>query len=347
MYQLSAYPTVLALLGAAILIAYWLPRFFSGREPAASALLILLGLASNLIVPDLTQSFSPLGMPVLWEHTSEMALIVALFGTGLRIDRLVGWRGFAASIRLLVFAMPLTILGVGLIGWYAAGLSIPLALLIGATLAPTDPVLAGDVQVGPPQEGGEHPVRFTLTAEAGLNDGLAFPFVILALVLAAENFSISNLWPWLLQDLLYGIGAGILLGIAIGWMLGRICFYVPSSNPLADTASGVVAFAGVLFCYGITQLLGGYGFIACFVAGVTMRRAEADHGFHQRLHNFSESIEHALTAAMLVGLGAMLPPLLVSLDWGHAMIGIGLIFVVRPAAAWLSLIGSRIRGGLD
>ena len=96
----------------------------------------------------------------------------------------MGWRSWALTWRLLGLAMPLSILGIALVGQWLLGLGPAAALLLGAALAPTDPVLAADVQVGPPRAGEEDEVRFTLTAEAGLNDGLAFPFVNLAIALA-------------------------------------------------------------------------------------------------------------------------------------------------------------------
>jgi sodium/hydrogen antiporter len=345
MYGLDAYHVLLAALGAGIILAYWLPRFVSGREPAASALLLLAGTLGFALVPGMPAALDPTERPRPWELASELALIVGLFGVGLRIDRLVKLPQWSATIRLLVVAMPLTIAAVAFLGWWFAGMTLAGAVLLGAVLAPTDPVLAGDVQVGPPLEGGEHPVRFTLTAEAGLNDGLAFPFVHLALLIGGAGLlSIELAGEWVARDLLYRVAVGIASGAAIGWGLGKILFDWPRDNALAHTESGVIALAGVLLCYGLTELAEGYGFIAAFVAGLTLRRAESHHDFHRRLHNFSESIEHALTAVLLVLLGGALPALWPALDFAHAAIGLALIFVVRPLAGWLALIGTPLRG---
>jgi NhaP-type Na+/H+ or K+/H+ antiporter len=121
-------------------------------------------------------------------------------------------------------------------------------------------------------------------------------------------------------------------------------FDFPKENALAKTESGVIALAGVLLAYGATELLEGYGFIAAFVAGITLRRSETHHAFHTRLHAFSESIEHALTAALLIALGAALPALMPALDWTGAAIGLALIFLVRPLIGWLSLQGTILTG---
>lgn len=345
MFDLSGYNVMLAVAGLVIIAAYWIPRFITGREPTASALLILLGFCGFFLVPGMPAPLDPSLSPGLWERTSEIAVVVALFGTGLRFDRLVGPVRRAPTVRLLLIAMPATIAGVALLGWQVGGLSIAAAILLGALLAPTDPVLAGDIQVGPPLEGGEHPVRFTLTAEAGLNDGLAFPFVYLALAIATlGSLPAVSALEWVVRDVLYRIAVGAGSGIAIGWLLGKVLFVYPRGNALADTVSGVVAFAGILLCYGATELIEGYGFIAVFVAGVTLRRVEAEHEFHRRLHDFSLSIEHALTAILLVAIGGTIPILWHHLQLWHLLTAFGLIFVIRPAVAWVSLIGTHIRG---
>lgn len=338
MYEFSGYHLLLVAMGAAVVLAYWLPRFVSGREPAASALLIGLGFLAFGFMPGMADAISPLTAPRTWEIVSELCVVVGLFGVGLRIDRLVDWGRWRPTVGLLAIAMPLTIGAVALMGWFAGGMSIAGALLLGAVLAPTDPVLAGDVQVGAPLEGGEHPVRFALTTEAGLNDGLAFPFVYLALAVAgAGALSGEMLIDWLWRDVAYRIVVGGLAGVAIGWGLGKIMFDWPRSNPLAETEAGVIAIAGVLLAYGLTELIEGYGFIAAFVAGLTLRRSESGHEFHAKLHDFSEAIEHALTAVLLIALGAVLPVVLAALDWTGVAIALGLIFVVRPVTAWIAL----------
>ncbi|HUE79724.1 MAG TPA: cation:proton antiporter [Sphingomicrobium sp.] len=326
------------------MIAFWIPRFFSGREPAASALLILAGVLAFTAIPGMPAAIDPRSAPRVWELVSELAVIVALFGTGLRIDSLTSYRRWQPTIRLLLVAMPLTILAVALLGYWLAGMTIAGAILLGAVLAPTDPVLAGDVQVGPPTEGGEHPVRFTLTTEAGLNDGLAFPFVYLGLIIAAEGFTPEQLaFEWFPRDVIYRIGVGAASGAAIGWLLGKILFSIPQRNALAGTGSGVLALAGVLLCYGATELIEGYGFIAAFVSGLALRRAEESHEFHARLHAFSEAIEHALTAVLLLLIGGILPLLWSELDWQHVAIGLALVLLVRPLAGWVSLGGTDLR----
>jgi NhaP-type Na+/H+ or K+/H+ antiporter len=344
-FGFESYHVMLAALGASIILAFWLPRFLSGREPATSAQLIAFGLVSFSLVPGMPRALDPVASPRIWEVAAELCVIIGLFGTGLRIDRFASRAKWMPTVRLLAVAMPLTIAALAFTGWAVAGLTVAGALLLGAILAPTDPVLAGDVQVGPPHEGGEHPVRYALTTEAGLNDGLAFPFVHLGVaVAAAGGLSSALAGEWLLRDVLYRIVVGAAGGVAVGWLLGKILFDWPRENALSKTVSGVVALAGVLLAYGVTELAEGYGFIAAFTAGYRLRRAETEHHFHRRLHDFSEALEHSLTAILLVMLGAAIPVLWPHFRAEHAAVGLALVFLIRPLAAWISLAGTALRG---
>ena len=344
-FDLSGYHWLLAAGGLLVILAYWLPRFLSSREPAASALLILFGMGAFAFVPGIPEVPDPRTDPKIWEITSEIAVIVALFGTGLRIDDITSWRRWSPTVRLLAVAMPLTIVATAALGILLGGMTIAGAILLGAVLAPTDPVLAGDVQVGRPLQGGEHPVRFTLTTEAALNDGLAFPFVYLGLLVAAEGFTPGAiLFEWLPRDVFYRIAVGGVLGWGLGWLLGQIVFIFPRNAILAETGSGVVALACVMAVYGITELVEGYGFIAVAVAGLTFRRIEREHEFHRALHDFTEAIEHALTAVLLIMLGGVIPLLFADLGWVQVVIALSLLLVIRPVAGWLSLWRTPLEG---
>ncbi len=148
-------------------------------------------------------------------------------------------------------------------------LAWPAAILLGACLAPTDPVLAADVQVGPPQTGEEDEARFALTSEAGLNDALAFPFVHLAIALSLSAVTGA---PWLGEWLTVSVVWKLAAGLAGGWLVGRVfgwlTFKAPANSSLAKTGDGVVAISATLVSYGVTETIGGYGFLAVFVTAL-------------------------------------------------------------------------------
>ena len=287
------------------------------------------------------------------EHLTELTVVVALMGVGLAIDRPLEWlnvdtwRRWGATWRLLVLAMPLCIGGVAVLGWWAMGLAPATALLLGAVLAPTDPVLASDVQVAGPttteEDGGdevdeEDEVRFALTSEAGLNDGLAFPFVYAAIFLATMGPVVDWGLRWFAWDLVGRSLLGAVIGTAVGWALARLAFHVPyPSLRLAETGEPLLALAAVLLTYGAAEVAQAYGFVAVFACAMTLRSAERGHEYHAHMHTSIERLERLLTLTVLLLLGVALSNALVELTWQGALVGTLLVLVVRPAAAWLSL----------
>ncbi|WP_433791187.1 cation:proton antiporter [Actinoplanes sp. CA-252034] len=333
-----------ALFGTGALLAGILPRVLE-RRPLSMPMaflglgLLLFGLPLGLPEAD------PLAHPKLTEHLTEVCVIVALMGAGLKIDRPFGRRRWASTFRLLIIAMPVTIAATALLGWWWAGLVPASALLLGAAMAPTDPVLAADVQVGEPtdEEDSEDEVRFALTSEAGLNDGLAFPFVYAAIAIALHGLDPAGwLGEWVLVDILYKGVVGLVGGIAIGRFLGKLFFRVKrDSLRLARHSEGFQALAATFLAYGLVEVAGGYGFLAVFVAARAIRAAERSHEYHQVLHDFAEQIERLLTVLLLLLLGgAVVGGLLAPLTWQAALAGLALIFVVRPLAAFAALRGA-------
>ena len=145
-FSFSSYHVVLVVVGVIVILARWLPRLVSKREPAAAPLMIMFGAAAALLVPNMPILPNPRQMPLPWELVSELTVIVALFGAGMRIDSLRPWKRWMPTFRMLAISMPLTILAVTLLGVTLGGLTLAGAILLGAVLAPTDPVLAADVQ---------------------------------------------------------------------------------------------------------------------------------------------------------------------------------------------------------
>jgi NhaP-type Na+/H+ or K+/H+ antiporter len=304
----------------------------------------------------------PLGLPhfnptvdgfdaITLEYATEFIVIASLMAAGIAIDRPVSWANWRQIWPLLLIAMPLTIAAVALLGWWALGLAPASAILLGAALAPTDPVLARSVQVGPPGEDQRHDVRFSLTVEAGLNDGFAFPFTYLAI--AAVGMTALGDWTleWAALDLVWRIVAGC----AVGYAVGRIgAWYVfereadapiedideasdEAENPSYSTSEGLIVLGTLLLAYGLAELAEGYGFLAVFVGAVTARQRENRSRYHKISHHFIDQIEQIVLVAVLFGFGAMLASgVLSALTWPAALVGLALIFVIRPISGLLA-----------
>jgi NhaP-type Na+/H+ or K+/H+ antiporter len=331
-----------------LLVGAVLPRLLRRYAVSAPIAFVGAGLLLGLAVD--RSRLSPIAEPVLTEHLAELTILVALMGVGLAIDRPIGWHRWKVTWRLLFIAMPACIAAIAGAGWLL-GLAPATALLLGAVLAPTDPVLASDVQVQGPSTGeGAEPeeddeVRFALTSEAGLNDGLAFPFVYAAVFAVTKGAVGEWAFEWFAWDLIGKTVIGVAIGVGAGWLLGRMAFSAPSRTfRLADSREPVLALAMTLGVYGLAEVVHGYGFIAVFVAALTLRAAERSHDFHEELHGFIEQLEHILTWGILLLLGvAITGGLLKPLTWAGALLGVLLVLVIRPLTAWVSLAGTPMR----
>jgi NhaP-type Na+/H+ or K+/H+ antiporter len=236
--------------------------------------------------------------------------------------------------------MLLSIAAVAWITWYFFDVHVSTAILLGAVLAPTDPVLASDVQVGPPLDDEKDNTRFTLTAEAGMNDGMAFPFVWLAIALAAGTGSTQETllhWGWM--DILYRIVAGVFVGYAMGKLLAFLVIYLPEKKNFVVIRDGFVGVAATLLVYGLTELIHGYGFIAVFITAITLRNSEMHHKYHKKLHSFTDQIEKIFVAIVLILLGgAIVSGILKSLTVPWVIFGLFFLFIIRPLTALASMI---------
>jgi sodium/hydrogen antiporter len=343
--MIDPYIAFLLGLGVIVLLVAWLPLALRRIPLSLSIICVAMG-AGVFAMGWVDVDPDPRTYDTLVEKLCEVVVIISLMGAGLKLDRPIGLRAWATTWRLLGVAMPLTILAVALLGIYGLGLSVALALLLAASLAPTDPVLASDVQVTKPRSGEDGEVRFALTSEAGLNDGLAFPFVHLALVVGVAGGQ-SNAWPdstalasWFLFDVCWRIFAGLLIGWLVGRALGWLTFGM-SRAKLSGTGDGLVAIGATLVAYASTEVFHGYGFLAVFVAALVLRDTERNHQFHDALHDFAEQIERLLMMLVLVlFVGAITMGLFASLTWTDFFAAAAIVFLIRPLAGWISLIGS-------
>ena len=350
---MAAYEAVLLLVGIAIFGAVVLPRVLSDKPMSFPLIYVVAGIVLfsfplGVEIPD------PVEHGDLAERLTEFVVIIALMGAGLKLDRPFDWRAWSSTWRLLAITMPITIVVTALLGWGVMGTLLPTAVLLGAVVAPTDPVLASDVQASPPTEGideeadpeeQEGEVRFALTSEAGLNDGLAFPFTHFAIAMAAAVGSASLGWvaEWFLVHFLYEIVVGVVMGYLAGQLLARTIFGSPVTTQLGKVMEGAEALAVTLITYGATELLHGYGFIAVFVAALELRHYEWEHDYYAALHDYAVMIERIVMATVLVLFGgAIAGGLLAPLTLLDAAVGLALIFVVRPLAGMVGLLGTSL-----
>jgi NhaP-type Na+/H+ or K+/H+ antiporter len=369
---------------------------FLGWMAAAGVLLLSMSLAAGWIRPLPLSQFAlylavgvvigPWGLGLLdvdflagsrWLlRLTEVALIISLFSGGLKLR--VPWRArpWRVARRLAFPAMALSIGGTALAAHTLLALDWPLALLLAAMLAPTDPVLASTLAV---DSAADHDgLRVALSGEAGMNDGSAMPFLLLGLAWLHGALSWAALGQWALLELLWGIGAGIALGFAFGWLVGKVSTHLVTMA--RDPGPGALLTAGLIaVSYAAAEAIGALGFLAVFAAGVGMRKVEI--GVMQEHPHPSlpeardltrtppaefvvrpalaggvdrdepvEAVGHVVAEALTFGsvMEHLLGPLLVLLlgialarHWEpQAMLLASVLFVlVRPLATWLATVG--------
>lgn len=341
----DAYELALMVVGALGLGGIVVPALLRRRLVTYPIMVVAVGALAALL-PSPWPEIDPLTHGEVAERLAETAVILALTTIGLKLDRPLGWRTWRTTWLLLAVTMPVTIAATAWIGAWLLGLTLPAAVLLGAVLAPTDPVLAGDVQTGPPAVGQDiepderDEVRFALTSESALNDGLAFPFTHLALLLFAVGTAPRDWLPgFLLVEVGYRIAVAVVLGWAIGRLMGRLVLRLARSG---DPARGVLTLAFTLISYGATEFAGGYGFIAVFVTAAIVRGTERHHEVFEHLHEGAEQLERLTSGLVLFLLGAAVADgLLAPTTPAMLVVAVVLVLVVRPAAGWLGLIPTR------
>ena len=343
-YPMHAYFISITVIGIAALGMTWIPTLAKKIRISYSIVFLVFGMLTYTFVDELPWP-NPFRMQTETVHLTELIVIVALMGTGLKIDQPFSFRTWQAPFRLVTVTMFLSITAlVGLSSWLL-GFDWASAVLLAAVLAPTDPVLAADVQVGGPNEGENDEVRFSLTAEAGLNDGMAFPFTWMAVLIALAGAG-GETWigEWVGTYLLYKIVAGVGIGFLAGKGIGYLFFYLPEKYEMLHVRDGLVAFSSTLFIYGITELAQGYGFIAVFIAAITVRNYEMGHEYHQKLHAFTDQLERILLAVLLILFGgSLVEGILEHLTFPMALLGMAFLLIIRPLSGRLGLIGVPMR----
>jgi NhaP-type Na+/H+ or K+/H+ antiporter len=363
------YFAIWSLIIGALLITMALSWTLLRRLPLSTAMLYLavgLGLGPAglaLMAPD------PFGYSVILERSAEIAVLISLFAVGLKLGLPLSDKGWRLPVRLATVSMTITVALVAAIGMVGLGLSLGAAILLGAILAPTDPVLASDVQVLGASD--RDRLRFSLTGEGGLNDGAAFPFVMLGLGLLGLHDLGTGGWRWLAIDVLWATAGGLLIGGASGTLIGRLVVYLRSRDKESIGLDEFLALGLIALAYGLAVLSHTYGFLAVLAAGVALQRVREQPGnvanppvrqtglrsrqadealvtdpesagadMMQEVQGFNEQLERIAEVAIVLVVGGMLAYtyLHASAVWFVLL----LFLVVRPVSVWVGLIGAPV-----
>jgi sodium/hydrogen antiporter len=353
--------TVWFLITGALLIAMALAGTVLKRLPLTASMFYLAAGAllgpwgAGLLHVDAVDDASGL------ERVTEIAVIISLFTAGLKLRLPASDRRWRAAILLATVTMVLTVGGLAALAVAAAGLPLGAAVLLGAVLAPTDPVLASDVRVEDEQDA--EPVRLSLTGEAGLNDGTAFPFVMLGLGLMGSHELGAYGWHWLTIDLAWAVVAGLGVGTLCGAGIGKLVLYLRRAHREAVGLDEFLALGLIALSYGIALLVNAYGFLAVFAAGLSVRRIERQHSdvsppadvalagrstdeqatdpetapayMARAVLNFNQQLERLGELAVVLVVGAMLAR--IEVPGPGLLVAAGLFVIIRPMATVLTL----------
>ena len=351
------------LLVGGLLLVMGLTATLLKRLPVTSAIIYLaVGLIVGPTVLDLFH-FNPLKQSALLEVLTEVAVLISLFSAGVKMPGPFSFTRWRTPILLATVSMTITVVLVTAFAYYVLGLPLGAGVLLGAILAPTDPVLATDVQIRHP--GDRDQLRFTLTCEAGMNDGSAFPFVMLGLGLLGLHELGDTGLNWLMLDVVWATVGGIALGVVAGVILARVGWklrHAPNKHELMDDFLGL-GLIGVV--YGLAVLMSVWGFLAVFFAAVALRQTElklakaasdavAGRTSVASAHGdagdeiptvsigslvFKEHLERLSEVVMIILIGGTL--FLNSWSWAAVGLALFLFVVARPASVLISLLGTR------
>jgi len=312
----------------------------------------------------------PLLHSAILERVTEVAVLISLFAAGLKLGLPLSDKHWRMPLRLAFLSMALTVALIVVLGMVGLGLSLGAAVLLGGILAPTDPVLASDVQVE--NAGDRDRLRFSLTGEGALNDGAAFPVVMLGLGLLGLHDLGAWGWRWLALDVIWAIAGGLMIGGALGALIGKLVVYLRSRHQESVGLDEFLALGLIALAYGVAVLGHAYGFLAVFAAGLALQRvkeqvprqgraAAADLQIQQTLQTgperatdpkhasaymmqavrgFNEQLERIGEVAVVLVVGAML--VFTRVPTSAAWFVLLFFVVVRPLSVWLGLLGAPV-----
>ena len=335
------------LVGVLLIVIALLGRLLDRLPVSPAMVYLLVGVALGPAALNALE-LHPLRHLALLETLSEVALLIALFTVGIKLRVPVGDPRWALPLRLATLSMLGTMLGIALLAWLLFGFSPGLALVLGAALAPTDPVLASEVQLRSPQD--RDALRFGLTGEGGLNDGTAFPFVILGLGVLGAGDPEFSLGHWLGMDVMWSVTVGLGVGFAVGTLLAAGVRVLRTRISNAVIFDEFLLLGVIALSYGIALELHSLGFLAVFAAGLALRRADDLHAPERpaqeqspqpltpSMLSVNEQLERIAEVAIVLLVGVMIS----TGYWSMTGLGIAalLFIVIRPLSVWVGVAGA-------
>ncbi|HDZ14914.1 hypothetical protein LCGC14_1231950 [marine sediment metagenome] len=336
-----------------ILLAFGLATVLMAYVPILSEKLKITYTLPMLIVGVIIYHIgTPINWPdPFWEHewvkvVTELIVILSLMGAGLKIGLRYGKNHWKQPLRLLHTAMPLYMIAIFVGSSLFLGLDGPSSLLLAAVCAPTDPVMATDMQLENDGSDGKRNtgLKYLLTSEAGLNDGMAFPFVYLAILWStADNFGNVDLWEWSYFYLFFKIITGIVIGTLFGYLYSLSVQWFDTMS-MDKTLSGFVAIALAVASFGLAEAAESYGFLSVFFTGLFAQyhnhKTSKDSPKGEMLF-FTEETEKLLMVVWILLFGGFLATgILSKVDYIGVIAAIVIVLVLRPLTAIVSLIGT-------
>ena len=342
--EIEPYHLLLLFGGLIALFAAIIPVLLSKRYISAPIIYLILGTTGFFICEEC--HIKPLDHLEEIMHITEFVILIALVNTGLRINEPFKWSTWKNAFRLLAIAMPVTIVAATFLGWWIMDFVPATAMLFGALISPTDPVLASELQTSEPGKQDTSKSKLGLTAEAGINDGLAFPFTFFAIFAVTKGLDYQNwIGEWFLNEFLIKIAIGVGVGLLCGWILYKLIFSVSSKDDKQQgrISRGILSLALIALPYAITEFFGGYGFIAVFFAACMFSNFEKHQHHMIDLHDFNEELESFAVAVIFVTIGFFMGlHYHILLDLHILAISLIMVLVVRPIAGYISLIKSGL-----
>lgn len=341
---INSEPYILMLLagGFIALLAATVPVIMEGRAITPPIIYLLIGVGCYFAFT--SHDVDPMKNMESIRRVTEFVVIVALTNAGLKIRKPFLWKTWKYSFRLLIIAMPVTIVAATFLGWWIMGLAPATAMLFGALISPTDPVLASHLQTSQPSEEDTSTIKLGLTSEAGMNDGLAFPFTYFAIMAADKGLNYQEwIGGWFLEYFVLKIIIALAVGAASGWLLSKVVFSIRSKDKLSKISRGILSLSLTLLPYAVCEMLSGYGFIAVFVAACVFSRYEKHDKYMDSLHDFNEEVESLIVAFLFITIGVFMAFNYQKLfELPTIATALLILLVVRPLAGYLSLIKTSL-----